>query len=108
VHVAHANRSGSDLAFGRQLPDAETRDFSDRVREILEAKGPKPRRHKDAGRETWLVIYNTFWPAMSPYDVEQAFLRWLGPDYEHVDHIGVISGLTTMRPLGSAPAYIHR
>ncbi len=92
VHVAHANRSGSDLTFGRQLPDAETRDFPDQVREILAAKAPKLKKHKDIGRETCLVIYNLFWKTTSPYEVEQAFLRWLGPDNAHIDHIGVVSG----------------
>lgn len=92
VHVAHANRSGNDIMFGRQLPDAETRDFPDRVREILAAKAPKLKKHKEAGRETWLVVYNTFWTATSPNEVAQAFLRWLGPDYGHIDHFGVVSG----------------
>jgi len=92
LHVAHASESGSEITFGRQLPEAETHAFPDTVRKILAAKAPKLKQHKDAGRETWLIIYNTFWPAVSPYEVEQVFLKWLGPDYEHIDHIGVVSG----------------
>src|SRR5262249_33208006 len=92
LHVSLASRSGSDLTFGRQLPEAETRDFPNQVREILAARGPKLRQHKELGRETWLVAYNTFWTATSPYEVEQAFLKCLSPEYAHVDHIGVVSG----------------
>ncbi len=62
------------------------------VKRLVAKKNEKLKRHKQAGRETWLVAYNTFWTAMSPFDVQDAVLAALGPEHDHIDHVGVVSG----------------
>jgi hypothetical protein len=91
VFLSHA-REGSDLSFGRMLGGDDGREFPDHVKRVVEKKSDKLKRHKGEGRETWLVVYNTFWIAMALHDVRDFVLAALTPEYAHIDHFGVVSG----------------
>src|SRR5262249_15168559 len=86
VHLHGATSEGSDVAYGRSAPDVD--DFPDQVRSILDAKAPKLRRYKAEGFETWIVAYNTVWTVMTPVQAQQIVASQLGPEHEHVDHVG--------------------
>jgi hypothetical protein len=98
------SREGSDISCGRLLSERDGREFPDHVSRLVAKKSEKIKRHKEAGRETWLVVYNTFWPAMKPSDVKAVVLAALGAEHGHIDHFGVVGGnppddawLTTIR-----------
>jgi hypothetical protein len=91
VFLSYA-REGSDVSFARMLSEDDRRDFPEHVKRLVAKKSEKLRRHKETGRETWLVAFNTFWPAMSPLDVQEAVLAALGQEHGHIDHFGVVSG----------------
>jgi hypothetical protein len=84
-----ASDEGSDISFGRfyEKPDK----FPDEVSRILRDRGPKLKHHKEAGRETWLVLYNTYWTAMADHEVRQAIYDSLG-EYSYIDHVAVVEG----------------
>ena len=67
-------------------------EWVEHVRRLVAKKSDKLRRHKEGGRETWLVFYNTFWTVMNPSDVRDGVLAALGPQHDHIDHVGVVSG----------------
>ena len=90
--IAKRRSDGSDVTFGRQLPKGATSEFPKRVHEMLRTRGGKLKRHKQMGRETWLVAYNTFWVAMSDFEVRSAILAGLGPAHSHIDHVAVVEG----------------
>jgi len=92
VFVSKSATEASDVSFGRKGEDSMARDFPNFVREILSKKSPKLRRHKELGRETWLVVYNTIWPLMSPFECQRIISEQLSPDHDHIDHIGVVAG----------------
>jgi hypothetical protein len=91
VFLSYA-REGSDISFGRMLSESDGSEFPEHVKRLVAKKSEKLKRHKEAGRETWLVVYNTFWTAMSPSDVRDAIIAALGPEHAHIDHFGVIAG----------------
>lgn len=90
--IAKHNTGGSDVSFGRRRPEDATEDFPSRVTEMLRTRGGKLKQHKQMGRETWLVAYNTFWTAMNQFEVKSAIVAGLGAEHDHVDHIAVIAG----------------
>lgn len=92
VFVSKSVIKASDVSFGRKGEDSMTRDFPNFVREILSKKSPKLRRHKERGRETWLVVYNTIWPLMSPFDSQKVVEEQLGPEHAHIDHLCIVAG----------------
>jgi hypothetical protein len=92
VFIAKHKPEGSDVTFGRRLPEGATEEFPKRVSEIFRTRGEKLRHHKKMGRETWLVAYNTFWTAMSDFEVRSAILASLGPQNSHIDHVAVVEG----------------
>jgi hypothetical protein len=59
---------------------------------VVVKKSEKLGRHKRAGRETWLVAYNTFWAAVSLIDVRDAVLAALTPEHNHIDHVAIVVG----------------
>lgn len=83
---------GNDIDFGRMLTEEDGRELPEQVKRLLAKRSPKLKGHKEAARETWLVVYNTFWPAMSPAEVRDIVLSALGPEHAHIDHFGVIAG----------------
>ncbi len=92
VFLSYAGGDGSDIGFGRILSDEDGQELPEHVKRLVAKKSPKLRPHKEAGRETWLVVYNTFWTAMSPVKVRDIVLAALGPEHCHVDHFGIIAG----------------
>lgn len=92
VFIAKHKPGGSDVTFGRRLPERATEDFPKRVGEMFRTRGGKLKRHKQMGRETWLVAYNTFWTAMCDSEVRSAILAGLGPEHSHIDHVAVVEG----------------
>jgi hypothetical protein len=93
VFVAKSGRDGSGVSFARK---GERSDFEDDspsfVRRTLARKSPKLKKHKDLGRETWLLLYHTFWTVMAPSVRQQAIRAELSPDHAHIDHIAIIAG----------------
>lgn len=93
VFVAKGGREGSGVSFARR---GEKSDFEDDsrsfVKRTLAQRSPKLKKHKELGRETWLVLYHTFWTVISPFDRQQAIRAELRSDHAHVDHIAVIAG----------------
>jgi hypothetical protein len=79
VFVSYAKSGGSDLVFGRMLSkeEADGPEWREHVRRVVTKKSEKLRQHKDAGRETWLVAYNTFSTPMNPLAVREAVLAAL-------------------------------
>ncbi len=92
VTVGYAKDEGSDISFGRTLSEEDGRELPEHVKRLVAKKSEKLRRHKEAGRETWLVVYNTFWPAMSPVEVREVVLAALGQEHDHIDHVGIVDG----------------
>lgn len=92
VFVSKSVIKASDVSFARKGEDSMTRDLPNFVREILSKKSPKLRGHKERGRETWLVVYNTIWPLKAPFEWQQIISEQLSPEHNHIDHIGVIAG----------------
>jgi hypothetical protein len=91
VFVTYAGE-GSDLAPSRRLSKDEGRNFPKHFERLLERKTGKLKEQKQAGRETWLVVYNTFWTAMSPHEVREIVLQALAKAHGHIDHVGIVSG----------------
>jgi len=92
VIVGYAKDEGSDISFARMFSEEDRRELPGHVKRLVAKKSGKLRRHKEAGRETWLVVYNTFWPAMSPVEVRKVVLGALGSEHDHIDHIGIVGG----------------
>lgn len=90
--IAKHKPDGSEVSFGRRRPEDATEDFPRRVTEMLRTRGAKLKQHKQMGRETWLVAYNTFWTAMSQFEVKSAIVAGLGAEHDHIDHVAVIAG----------------
>ena len=91
IFVTYAG-DGSDLSPSRRLSNDEGRNVPKHFERLLERKSGKLKEQKDTGRETWLVVYNTFWTAMSHQDIREVVLRALTKAHEHIDHIGIVSG----------------
>ncbi len=91
VFVTYAG-DGSDLSPSRRLSNDEGRKFPKHFERLLERKSGKLKEQKDTGRETWLVVYNTFWTAMSPHEVREIVLQALGKAHDHIHHVGIVSG----------------
>jgi hypothetical protein len=91
VFVTYA-RDGSDLSPSRRLSNDEGRNFPKHFERLLERKAGKLKEQKQAGRETCLVVYNTFWTAMSPHEVREIVLQALSRAHDHIDHVGIVSG----------------
>jgi len=91
VFMAYAG-DGSDLSPSRRLSKDEGRKFPKHVERLLERKSGKLKEQKDSKRETWLVVYNTFWTAMSPHEVREIVLQALSKAHDHIDHVGIVSG----------------
>jgi hypothetical protein len=89
VRVSIRSELGSDLTFARFY---EPPDFSKQVQRFLNTRGPKLTPHKERGRETWLLAYNTFWVAMSDHEVRDAFSNALNPTFDYIDHLAVVEG----------------
>lgn len=87
VHLHKAILEGSDIDYGRFMPDLSK--LPERVRAILHEKAPKLKRYKDDGLETWIVAYNTAWAIMSLTDTKKAVASLLGSEHAHVDHVGI-------------------
>ncbi len=93
IFVAHADAQGSNIEFARQISRSELDRFPAVIEQILHDRGPKLRPHREEkNRETWLVIYNTIWPLMSPLDTQRQIGKLLGPQYFYIDHVGIIAG----------------
>jgi hypothetical protein len=90
VHVSQGRAEGSDVQYARHSPDLK--DFPERVRNCLDAKAPKLLPYRDAGIETWIVVYNTLWTAMANHEVREVFEAEFGPQHAHVLYIGVCEG----------------
>jgi hypothetical protein len=82
--------TGSDVQYARSVP--EMTEFPNRVRACLDDKAPKLQKYAKQGIETWIVVYNTMWPVLSPFDVVDITTKQCGPGHAHVTHIGVIGG----------------
>lgn len=91
VFVTYAG-DGSDLSPSRRLSNDEGRSFPRHFERLLERKSGKLKEQKETGWETWLVVYNTFWTAMSPHEVREIVLQALGKVHDHIDHVGIVSG----------------
>jgi hypothetical protein len=91
VFVSYAGE-GTDLAASRTLSTDDGRELPEHFARLLGKKSGKIKEEKQAARETWFVVYNTFWTAMSPQDVREVVLRALTKAHEHIDHIGIVSG----------------
>ena len=91
VFVTHAG-DGSDLSASRRLSNDEGRKLPRHFERLLERKSGKLGEQKQAGRQTWLVVYNTFWTAMSPHEVREIVLQALSKAHDHIDHVGIVSG----------------
>ena len=91
VFISQARADGSDVSFARKLEAAELSEFPQRAREAVASRAAKLKRHKELGRETWLVVYNTFWTATDISDVQAELLAGLGP-HGHVDHLAIVEG----------------
>lgn len=87
-------KEASDISFGRMLSEEEVvgPEWREHVKRVVEKKSEKLKRHKENGRETWLVAYNTFWTAMSIVDVRDAVLAALRPEHSHIDHVAMVAG----------------
>jgi len=84
---------GSAVSFGRILPEGEAKQaWREHVERMVAKKTERLRRHKSAGRETWLVMYNTFWTAMSITGVRDAVRVALRPEHRHIDHVAIVAG----------------
>ncbi len=59
---------------------------------ILAKKAGKLKKHKECGRETWLVFYHTIWTVLSPFDRQRLFKANLNPDHDCIDYIGIVAG----------------
>jgi len=91
VFVTYAG-GGSDLSASRRLSNDEGCNFPKHFDWLLERESGKLGEQKQAGRETWLVVYNTFWTAMSPHEVREIVLQALSKAHDHIDHVGIASG----------------
>lgn len=87
--IAIRDEKGSNVSFGRFEP---TNNFEQQVGKLIQERGPKLQQPKNDGYETWLVVYNTFWVAMSDYEVRESFLKALQSGYEYIDHVAVVEG----------------
>jgi hypothetical protein len=83
-------RTGSDVQYARTEPDMT--DFPNRVRDCLDEKAAKLQKYAKEGIETWIVVYNTMWPVLSPFAVVDITTKQCGPAHAHVTHIGVVGG----------------
>jgi hypothetical protein len=91
VFVSYAGE-GADLAASRTLSADDGRELPEHFARLLKKKSGKIEEEKQAGREAWLVVYNTFWTAMSTHEVRAMALRLLTTDHDHIDHVGIVSG----------------
>lgn len=92
VSIAKAASTGSEVALRRRASDADLTGFSDFVRGILTKRSPRLQRHKARGRETWLLLYNTIWPLLSPFILQEFIGALLSDAHAHIDHIGIVAG----------------
>lgn len=92
VFISQARADGSDVSFARKLGPAELTEFPLRAREAVASRASKLGRHKELGRETWLVVYTTFWTVIDIGNVQAELLAGLGQDRDHVDHVGIVEG----------------
>ncbi len=90
--IAKATRKGSEVALGRRVSDADLAAFSDFVRGILTRRSPRLQPHKARGRETWLLLYDTIWPLLSPSILQGLAGALLSDAHAHIDHIGIVAG----------------
>lgn len=92
LFVAKGTTKESEISFARRGEDSITLNFPEFVMAILAKKSSKLKRHKELGRETWLVVYNTIWPLISPFECQRIISEQLSPNHDHIDHIGVVAG----------------
>jgi hypothetical protein len=84
-------QAGSDVQYARTAPSRT--DFPDRVRACLDDKAPKLQKYAEQNIETWVVVYNTMWPLVSPSDVVEITKAQCGTAHAHVAHIGIVGGM---------------
>lgn len=104
ILISQAAVSPHGVSFARRGSPAMLETLPDFLRRVLNKKSPKLKQHKQAGRETWLVVYNTVWPVMSPRDVRVTVAAALGPADVHIDHVGIIA----MNPPSDATVNVVR
>lgn len=63
VFLSQGSTEGSEVSFARRLGETDLGEFPQRAREAVASRATKLKHHKTLGRETWLVVYNTFWTA---------------------------------------------
>jgi hypothetical protein len=92
VFLAQAAEHGSDVQFARHAPNVLIPEFTEFFQAVLGKKSPKLKQYKNRGLETWLVVYNTIWPLLSPNSIRQIVRSAVTLDHAHIDHIGVVAG----------------
>jgi hypothetical protein len=90
VLIFFVSSDESRILWARLLSEEDRTGQLQHWKRVLEKKSPKLKAHKDAGRETWLVAYNTFWPVMSRKQVRDMILERVSTEHDHIDHIGVL------------------
>jgi hypothetical protein len=92
VFVSKRGLGGGDVSFMRGVRDEDLDEFPEFVQRVLSQKSPKLKQHKQQGRETWIVIYNTIWTVRTALDLAAMVRSWLGPDHGHVDQVAFVEG----------------
>ena len=92
VCISKAAPTGSEVALGQRASDADLAAVSDFVRAILTKRSPKLQHHKARGRETWLLLYNTILPLLSPSILQGLIGAQLSDLHAHIDHVAIMAG----------------
>ena len=105
IGVADSTMPRRGVSFARRVPSTVLDTLPAFLLAVLNKKSPKLKRHKkEEGRETWLVLYNTVWPLMSPREVSRVVASALGLEHGHIDHVGVVA----MNPPNDAAVNVVR
>jgi hypothetical protein len=92
LSVSRHGASGSEIEFVRFAPIEFEMAALEFLSSLSERKCSQLEKWKPQGVTTYLLVYNTYWPLMSPWDMRQLVARVDSTISRVVDHLVVVSG----------------